>query len=223
MEAYLSDLARRLEGRVSAAWVVGSGALGDFDAARSDVDVQAVSAERLPRPALEALARELSAVPCPVRGLEFVLYARDEVPRFSLNLNTGPGMTHHEGYDPDAEPGFWFTLDVSIAREHARPLLGPHPREMLPPLPRATVAAAARESLAWWREHDAAQTVLAACRSWAWAEEGRWLSKGEAAAWAIPRLDDPAPVLAALARRADPAAPQPDADPVLLRVQPQLG
>ena len=114
-----------------------------------------------------------------MRGLEFVLYA--EPPRFLLNLNTGPGMTHHEGYDPDAEERFWFVLDVAIAGANAVPLAGPHPGTVLPEQSRAALLAAHRESLAWWREHDAAQAVLAACRAWAWATEGRFLSKGEAA------------------------------------------
>ena len=41
-------------------------------------------------------------------------------------------------------------------------------------------------------------------------EDGRWLPKGEAARWAMGRLDDPSVVGAALARRSDPAAPAPD-------------
>src|SRR6478609_351898 len=110
MEEYLAELTRRLTEQLGeellAAWVVGSSALGDFDAARSDVDVQALSRSSVDGATLHALAAALSAVPCPVRGLEFVLYPRDRVPHFSLNLNTGPGMTHHEGYDPDAEESF---------------------------------------------------------------------------------------------------------------------
>src|SRR3954447_22827394 len=118
IRSYLNELTRRLHAllgdRLVAAWQVGSGALGDFDQLRSDIDVQALTATALSRGELETLAASLSEVPCPVRGLEFVLYA--EPPRFQLNLNTGPGMTHHEGYDPDAEPRFWFVLDTAIAR-----------------------------------------------------------------------------------------------------------
>ncbi|HEY6887848.1 MAG TPA: aminoglycoside adenylyltransferase domain-containing protein [Solirubrobacter sp.] len=196
-----------------AAWQVGSGALGDFDPARSDIDVQAVSASRLPRVRLSALAAALTAVPCPVRGLEFVLYAREDLAntRFQLNLNTGPGMDHHEGYDPDAEERFWFVLDLAIARENAAPLYGPHPATVLPQLPREMLVAAHRRSLVWWAGYDGSQAIIAACRAWAWALEGRWLSKGDAAAWAVARLDDPAPVAKALARRADPAEPAPSA------------
>jgi hypothetical protein len=217
---YLAELIRRLQARLGeellAAWQVGSGALGDFDPARSDIDVQAVTATRLERADLEALAAALTAVPCPVRGLEFVLYARDDLAtaRFQLNLNTGPGMDHHEGYDPAAEERFWFVLDLAIARENAAVLFGPHPGTVLPALPRHMVVTAHRESLVWWRGYDGSQAIIAACRAWAWAAEGRWLSKGDAAAWAAARLADPTPIAKALARRADPAEPAPTASEV---------
>jgi hypothetical protein len=208
---YLDELTRRLRAqlgeRLVAAWQVGSGALGDFDQLRSDIDVQALTATPLSRGELETLAASLTEVPCPVRGLEFVLYA--DPPRFQLNLNTGPGMTHHEGYDPGAEERFWFVLDVAIARANAVPLAGPHPGDILPELPRELLVTAHRESLAWWSRHDAAQAVLAACRAWAWASEGRFLSKGEAASWASTRLADAAPIAKALAHRIDAAAPGP--------------
>jgi hypothetical protein len=135
---YLGELVGRLHAqlgrRLAGAWLTGSGALGDFDAARSDVDVQAVATGRLARPELERLAAALShpALRCPVRGLEFVLYPRAEAPSFQLNLNTGPGIGQHVGYDPRDEPRFWFVLDLAIAREHARPLVGLAPALLLP-------------------------------------------------------------------------------------------
>jgi hypothetical protein len=67
--------------------------------------------------------------------------------------------------------------------------------------------AAHRRSLVWWAGYDGPQAIIAACRAWAWALEGRWLSKGDAAAWAAARLDNPAPIAKALAQRADPAEP----------------
>ncbi|MDA0182110.1 hypothetical protein OJ997_17525 [Solirubrobacter phytolaccae] len=218
MRDYLDELTRRLRARLGdrllAAWMIGSSALGDFDASRSDIDVQAISSERLSPEELRALAADLSAVACPVRGLEFVLYAREDLvdplgPAFSLNLNTGPGMDHHEGYRPDAEPRFWFTLDVAIARQHAVPLAGPHPRELLPDLPRELVVARLHDSLAWWGDYGGPQAVLAACRALAWNDIGRWLSKGEAARWAADPIAD-----AALATRSDPHAAGPTADDV---------
>jgi hypothetical protein len=233
---YVDAVARRLEAnvgqRLAGAWIVGSGALGDFDRVRSDVDIQAVVDVRLSRAELERLAASLShpALFCPIRGLEFVLYAREDLtdprgPAFQLNLNTGPGMEFHAGYEPTAEPRFWFVLDVAIARQRARPLVGPPPVELLPVLPRPLVLSALRDALAWYRGWDGGEAVLAACRSWAWAVDGQWLSKGEAAAWAIGRLPDPAPVAKALARRGEPAAPGPDpaqVAAVLAHVEPVL-
>jgi hypothetical protein len=187
LAALTSRLQRQLGDRLLAAWVVGSGALGEFDPERSDIDVQAVTAQRLARGDLEALAAALShdALPVPVRGLEFVLYAREDLddprgPAFSLNLNTGPGMEHHEGYDPEAEPRFWFTLDIAIAREHSRPLVGPSPATILPALPRELLLAAHRESIAWYRANAPALAAVTEARARAWETEGRWLSKAEA-------------------------------------------
>jgi tRNA-dihydrouridine synthase len=57
-------------------------------------------------------------------------------------------------------------------------------------------------------ERDRAGAVLAGCRAWAWATDGRWRSKSEAARWAADRLDDPRPVHKALALRSDPDAPE---------------
>jgi hypothetical protein len=100
-------------------------------------------------------------------------------------------------------------LDTAIARERARPLAGLAPTVLLPPPSRPLVLSALRDALAWYRSYDDAEAVLAACRAWAWATQGRWLSKGDAAAWAAAQLPDPAPVAKALAHRADPAAPGP--------------
>ena len=200
IEGYLTELTRRLQARLGerlvSVWVVGSAALDDLDPERSDIDVQAVSTERLARHELEALAAELShyALPCPVRGLEFVLYAREDLtdpagPAFQLNLNSGPRMDQHAGYDPDAEPRFWFVLDVAIAREHARPLAGQPPGDVLPALPRELIAAALREAHAFWRGYDRREAALAAARAWEWAETGRWLSKTAAAEALLERVE----------------------------------
>lgn len=113
-------------------------------------------------------------------------------------------------------------LDTAIARERARPLAGLPPDVLLPPASRPLVLSALREALAWYRAYDGAEAVLAGCRAWAWAAQGRWLSKGDAAAWAAPLLQDPAPVAKALAYRADPAASGPtpsEVELVLTRVQ----
>jgi streptomycin 3"-adenylyltransferase len=56
------------------------------------------------------------------------------------------------------------------------------------------------------REGDNA--VLNACRALRFAREGQWSSKPEAGAWAIGRVGDAAPVVAALAARDGGPAPE---------------
>jgi hypothetical protein len=223
VDAYLAELVARLQAvvgdRLVGAWLFGSGAFGDFDPARSDIDVQAVTTVELSVAERRRLAETLSqaALPCPVRGLELVLYARGGLtvpsgPAFQLNLNDGPRMARHVALSPDDDPRFWFVLDVAIGREAARPLVGPPAAKVFPAPPRSLILDALREALAWYGANDAdgAQLVLAACRGWAWAKQGRWLSKGEAARWAAARLEHPAVVEASLVRRADATAPAPD-------------
>ena len=218
---YLAELVGRLRAvageRLVGAWLVGSAALGDFDPERSDLDVQAVTAERIPRVERRQIVETASheALPCPVRGLELVLDAQEElvVPAYQLNLNTGPRMERRVSYDAGEEPRFWFVLDLAIAREHAIALAGPPSREVMPELPRETVVEALEQALTWYAGDggDEAQTVLAACRAWAWATDGVWRSKGDAARWARDRLPDPSPVDLALAHRDDATTPPPTA------------
>jgi len=176
--------------RLCGVWLFGSAALGDFDPECSDLDVQAVTRERLTVAERRRLAAELShdALPCPVRGLEFVLYAREDLtdpagPAFTLNLNTGPRMAHHVALDAGEDPRFWFVLDVAIGRERGRPLVGPPPGEVFPELPRPLVVSALRDSLDWHAAHD--DPSIAAARALAWAADGRWRSKAEAARWLV--------------------------------------
>ena len=134
-----------------------------------------------------------------------MLYAREDLAQaaYQLNLNTGPRMDRHVSFDANRDPRFWFVIDLSIGREHARALAGPAAADVFPSLPRPLIAASLRQAMAFFAAEDptGAQLVLAACRAWAWAAEGRWLSKGEAAKWAQARLDDPTPVIEAAARR----------------------
>ena len=221
---YLAALVGRLEavagdaaGRRVAA---GSAALGDFDPARSDVDVQAVATKRLvARRARSGSPSALShaALPCPVRGLEFVLYAREDLPTarpaFQLNLNTGPRMERHAGLRPGAEPRFWFVLDVAIARERAHPLAGPPAATCCPSSPRAARArrAARRARLVRRAGGDeprpcSPRAARGRGRPTAVAVQGRGGRVG------ARRLADPAPVDRALAHRDDPAVAPPTAD-----------
>jgi hypothetical protein len=208
--------------RLVGVWLVGSGALDDYDPRRSDVDVQAVATTVLPVPERRELVARLehAALPIPARGLEFVLYAREDLvaadgPRFQLNLNTGPRMDHHVAYEPHEDPGFWFVIDTSITRQHGIPLLGPPAPDVFPEPPRERVITALLEALDFFASDPGArdQTLLSACRTWAWATDGVWRSKGDSARWALPRLADPGPVARALRRRdGEPADPPTEDD-----------
>jgi hypothetical protein len=214
LDAYVAHLARRVQGvagdRLVGVWLLGSAALHDYDPVRSDIDVQAVTTERLGRAERERLVGRLvhEALPNPARGLEFVLYAREDLadaagPRLQLNLNTGARMERHVAYDAGEEPQFWFTIDASIARQHGRPLVGPPAAEVFPEPPRRLVVTALLEALDFYAELAGApeQRLLSACRTWAWADDGKWRSKGDSARWAMQRLSDARPVERALRLR----------------------
>jgi hypothetical protein len=220
VDAYLEELVRRLREvlgeRLVGAWLLGSGALGDFSVQRSDIDVQAVSRERVPLADRKRLVATLSheALACPARGLELVLYAREDLgapegPAFGLNLNTGARMDRHVAFDPAEDPRFWFVIDVSIAGQRSRALAGPTADAVLPALPRPLVLAALREALEWYEREgpSGAETILAACRSLAWASDGRWRSKADGAEWARAHVPDAGVVERALALRAGAPAP----------------
>ncbi|MDF2740356.1 MAG: hypothetical protein K0S88_1724 [Actinomycetia bacterium] len=193
-----------------AAWLAGSGALGGA-APGSDVDLVAVCAGDPPDELRRAIAGRLGelALAWPVRGLEFVLYARAAVatparaPRFAINLNVGPRMPYRLSLDPADEPAHWFLLDLAILRDHGRALAGPPPGELIGPIPRRWLLEALRDSMAWHQANEPVlqQSVLNASRGWRFAEEGVWCSKDAAGAWARDRTADPATVEAALALR----------------------
>jgi hypothetical protein len=201
VRGYVREVARRVEAQLGTElvgiWLFGSCALGDFHPDRSDVDIQAVTRGTVPVEERRALAAALAheSLPCPARGLEFVLYAADELtgpdaPRFQLNLNTGSQMPERIDLDPGDQPRFWFVIDIAIGREHGIPLAGPAPDQVFPDVPRELVLSALAEALSWFEENEghSAQTVLSACRAWAYADEGIWLSKTAAAERLVDRV-----------------------------------
>ncbi|MGY1616757.1 aminoglycoside adenylyltransferase domain-containing protein [Geodermatophilus sp. SYSU D00691] len=238
LQLYADQVARRvhdaLRDRLAGVWLLGSAALGDYDPWSSDIDVQAVATERLTLSERRELASRLEheVLPTPARGLEFVLYAAEDLhaaggPRFQLNLNTGPRMEHHLVYDAEQDPSFWFTIDVSIARQSGVALLGPPAAVVFAEPPRSLVATAVIEALDFYAGAPDAtdQAVLSACRAWGWATDGVWRSKADSARWAMQRLTDSEPVERALRRRRGEPGPLPteqDLDRVLTAARAAL-
>jgi hypothetical protein len=194
-----------------AVYVVGSGSMGGFDPRKSDVDMAVLVRGTLSLQQKRQIAERLShtALPCPVRKLELVVYRAETVAGpspslwWELNLNTGASIGVEASFDPGAEPGHWFVLDAAMAREHARALFGPPPQAMFGEIERDRVLKALVASLRWHRENDpeGVESVLNACRAWRWLEEKTWSPKSIAAAWARARVDDPTVIDAALAAR----------------------
>jgi Domain of unknown function (DUF4111)/Nucleotidyltransferase domain len=213
-EAVTKRLQKILGEILHGVYLSGSVALGGYIPGQSDIDIFAVSQGSLEVEKKQTIAEIISgeAANCPTRGMEFVLYSRGAVakpsrtPRFEINLNAGPQMSYHLSFDPASEPSHWFVLDISIVREHGQQLIGPPAAGVFAPIPRPWVLDALEDSLGWHADHETLlhYSVLNACRSWRYAEEGLMSSKDAAAVWALSRAEDPSIIDSALAiRRGD--------------------
>ena len=174
-------------------WLIGSAAQGAYEHGISDVDVLAVSRSRWPLEVRRSLGRQLvhPTLPCPTAGLEFVWYARPDLHdpadpvTFQLNVNGGQTRASSVQLTPGIGPHYWSVLDLAAARHVGVPLAARLPvTEAVPPAPDRRLRQAVRESLAWHDESDAASPnrVLNLARLAILLDEGRWLSKPDAAA-----------------------------------------
>lgn len=187
LAGYLDELVERLSmvADLHAVYLIGSGASGDYEPGRSDVDVVAVTARPLRHDEKRALAGAAESLPCPARKLELVVYPLGG-DRHEINLNTGEKVS----FDADEDPAFWLVLDRAIAEEHAVALVGPPWRESFEPVSREAVLTALEEALDWQEREEpiGRSSVLNACRAWMRLERGDWGSKPEAAAWLRGRV-----------------------------------
>jgi hypothetical protein len=189
----------------------GSYALDAFEPGRSDVDAAAVVRSSATRTSKEAIVESLrhESLPCPARGLEFVLYRLAAVREptseaaFELNLNTGPGIDFRVDFEPGAIEAHWFPIDRSIVAQRGVALFGPPARQVFTDIPHALLLPLVLESMSWHAAGPARpdDAVLNACRAWRWATEGVWSSKPDAGAWALQRIAAGGIVVAALAAR----------------------
>jgi hypothetical protein len=188
----------------------GSFALGDFDLHLSDLDVAAVGAAHVDRSTKQTIVEALrhESLPCPARGLEFVLYAEPVLrtattePGFELNLNSGARMTFRVDHEPGAER-HWFAIDRSILAARGKPLFGPAASELFPPVPRGALLDVVADAVRWHRDLQVlgSDAVLNACRALRFAADGIWSSKIVAGRWALERNEEPRLVAEALAAR----------------------
>ncbi|MDQ3875765.1 MAG: DUF4111 domain-containing protein [Actinomycetota bacterium] len=167
----------------AAIYVVGSAAVSEFEAGRSDLDMVAVFDRQLPRPEIEGVVeRVLDVDVSPARVLELVVYAAGEL---VLNLNTrraGSADDPRVEYGPREDEWFWFVIDRAIAEQHAYVLSGAPWRDVFPATSRENVLKALEAALHWHAMHRPRDrnTLLNALRARHYVETGEWISKREA-------------------------------------------
>jgi hypothetical protein len=177
---YLEELTARLRAALDplGVYLVGSGARGGYEPGRSDLDVLAVVRSPLTsRRHHEVVERcRHEALPCPARKLELVVYGPDGA-TVELNLNTGP-----DEFVDEVTEWFWFAVDRAIARETAKPLLGPPPAEAIAAPDDETLRRALREMVAWYEANEPGEAArVARARADAWLERGEWVTKRDVA------------------------------------------
>jgi aminoglycoside adenylyltransferase-like protein/nucleotidyltransferase-like protein len=196
----------------------GSAVLGDYDPARSDVDILAVCAVTLPAGERARLGADLGReeLPCPASaGLEFSLVtqaaARDagRAPSYELHGWDEDGHVRPAGDrgDPD------LPLHYAVVRQVGVAVCGPPAADVVRHVPREELLGLVGDELGWAVANASPSTqVLTACRAWALSADGRFRSKRDAAGWAL-RHGAPAVVAAVLAdhRRAAESRPDPGA------------
>ncbi len=193
------------------AYFVGSIALGGYVIGESDIDIVAVSEDRVLDELKPSVADALldAARDCPTRGLEFTLYRREVVASpperadFEVNVNGGPRMPSAVHLQSSEEPSFWYVLDRAIAHRCGVAISGPPAGHLFADAPRRTLLAAMVASMRWHREHEKGTlySVLNASRAWRFAAESVLGSKLEGAAWARERWRRPALIDAAVELR----------------------
>ena len=97
------------------------------------------------------------------------------------------GETPMPQHDPE------FTLVLAQARQEASPLFGPHANELLPDVPEQLVREAMRDllpTLLAALNEDTRNVLLTLARMWRTASSGAFVSKNEAAIWALPKLNE---------------------------------
>lgn len=197
LHALTATLQGELAGNLLGVYLFGSAAQEAYEPGLSDLDVQAVVWEALPLSGRPALAARLThtALPCPARQLEFVLYSHAAVqpmtarPALDLKLNTGAARQDHAIFDIARESPHWFVLDIAQGREVGQALFGPPPREVSGEVPRSLVLAALGVSHAWHAKHDCLtpNRVLNTARAWRYVVTGEWGPREAGVRWARAR------------------------------------
>ena len=180
-------------------YVHGSLALGCFNAARSDIDVLAVTSRPLADDERFSIADLFLRVSARPYGLEAHVVTTDQLrpwcypPPYELHY----GETRRErlAFEPDAalerpqQGDADLAAHYDVVRRVGLALFGPPPQEIFPEVPRIDLEDALRRDLEWCRgARSALYGVLSPCRVWAALATGELHSKASGAEWALGRL-----------------------------------
>jgi predicted nucleotidyltransferase len=182
----------------------------------SDLDLFGVLARRLTEGEARALIRALVPIssraerPAGWRPVELTLVVLDEVrpwrypPRFDFQYGEWLREDLVAG-----NPAPWPPVNPDVAilltmvRDSGSPILGPHPADLLDPVPRQDLERAMVDelpSLVADLESDTRNVLLTLARMWTTVATGRIVSKDAAAAWACEHSPPPARVAIEAAR-----------------------
>ena len=189
--------------------MTGSTSTGGFHPGASDLDLVMVVDAPLDGDGLgelQAVLLDLGRPPT-AGGLDLELFTRAGLRRPDRDLGWHAWIRWYRSSEPRLQSGSELRSSdwapgLALARRCAIPLMGPGPREVFGPIPRALVRAASLRELPGWEHPEPHWSipggVLTACRAWwCWAEAGLG-SKIDAGRWALPRAEDPEPIRWAL-------------------------
>lgn len=179
----------------------------------SDLDLFVVTRRRLTDAEKRSLVDGLLPIsgratrPPRWRPLEVTVVAQDELrpwrypPQMQLQYGEWLRSRFLAGELGPASVSPDLAILVEVVRQSGRPLSGPPPAELLDPVPRPDLMRAMTDELPTLLDElqdDTRNVILTLARIWATIATGGFLSKDDAAAWAIERL--PAEVRAPLSQ-----------------------
>ena len=236
LAADVASAAERAGGRLLAAYVHGSAALGGWILSRSDVDVLFVAADETTSACTDQMAQAILAAGthCPGRDLEtsMVTAAAAREPRppwpYLVHVVAGPGGTIRIARPDGASPGDAdLLMHYAVCRAAGVAVLGSPPRELIGPIARAPILAYLADELdSGLANASESYAVLNACRAQVYLADCVIVSKLSGGETALHRGSGPAGVIKrALAQRRgeqpdQPAAP--DATEFVRSVSAQL-
>lgn len=203
----LRDAIRAILGeRVVGLYLYGSLALGDFDRARSDIDLIAVTDRAVTAAAFARLAgmhARVRAGDSPwAERIEVAYIARDALDLPAPDATTHPQL--EKGRELAREPlEIGWPFQRHTLREHGITVAGPAPATLLRPVAQGEMVAAALAITASWRRsradpdwlawvgdrHEQCFVLLTLCRNLYLLQHGHLASKPAAARWAQTALD----------------------------------